>query len=178
MFEHDVQTAPVADWRIVAMKSPSPHPAFCLGLTFIAGLLFVMSSVAIAGAPLKGVDIKLGKNPGGGLASRTTDVSGGFNFGVVPKGSYRITVAAPAGSELAKTRAVEVIVYSAAKAPVSAVLGPSGAARKSGAVEAADFMVIASDGVHPIRGYASSTDSSGTVPVAQKHLHGIVSLIK
>ena len=45
------------------------------------------------GAPLKGVDVKLGKNPGGSPAARvTTDDKGKFNLGVVPAGSYILTL--------------------------------------------------------------------------------------
>ncbi len=54
---------------------------------------------AMAGAPLKGIDVKLGKNPGGGCAARTTDGSGKANFGVWPKGNYTLSLtetAAPA----------------------------------------------------------------------------------
>jgi hypothetical protein len=43
------------------------------------------------GAPLKGVDIKLGKNPGGTAAARTTtDNSGTYGFSNVPNGNYSI----------------------------------------------------------------------------------------
>jgi len=50
----------------------------------------------IMGAPLKGVDVKLGKNPGGTAAARTTtDNSGNFTFTNVPLGSYRIFVDVP-----------------------------------------------------------------------------------
>lgn len=50
----------------------------------------------VAGAPLKGVDVKLGKNPGGSPAARTTtDTKGKFNFGVVPAGSYILTLDLP-----------------------------------------------------------------------------------
>jgi hypothetical protein len=47
------------------------------------------------GAPLKGVDVKLGKNPGGSPAARTTDNEGKINFGVLDKGSYYLIVAVP-----------------------------------------------------------------------------------
>jgi len=47
--------------------------------------------VALAGAPLKGIDVKLGKNPGGGCAARTTDSAGKANFGVWPKGNYTLS---------------------------------------------------------------------------------------
>ena len=48
------------------------------------------------GAPLKGVDIKLGKNPGGSPAARTTtDNSGNYSFTNVPIGQYKIYVDIP-----------------------------------------------------------------------------------
>ena len=41
----------------------------------------------------KGVDIKLGKNPGGSPAARTTtDADGNFTFPVVPAGEYVLTL--------------------------------------------------------------------------------------
>ncbi len=70
-------------------------------------LAFVLASVGLfsavisaqkgpqstAGAPLKGVDVKLGKNPGGSPAARTTtDGGGNFTFGVVPAGDYILTL--------------------------------------------------------------------------------------
>ena len=48
------------------------------------------------GAPLKSVDVKLGKNPGGSPAARTTTgPNGKFIFPVVPKGEYIMTVSLP-----------------------------------------------------------------------------------
>lgn len=58
-----------------------------------AGAVLVLSShLAFAGAPLKGIDVKLGKNPGGGCAARTTDGAGKANFGVWPKGNYTLSI--------------------------------------------------------------------------------------
>lgn len=48
------------------------------------------------GAPLKGVDVKLGRNPGGSPAARTTsDTSGYYTFTNLPLGSYKIYVDIP-----------------------------------------------------------------------------------
>ena len=67
-----------------------PQPFAALALTLL------IATSAFAGSPLKGIDVKLGKNPGGGCSARTTDASGSANFGVWPKGSYTLTFSAPA----------------------------------------------------------------------------------
>lgn len=50
------------------------------------------SPATVNGAPLKGVDIKLGKNPGGQAAARTmtTNENGDANFGILEKGEYYV----------------------------------------------------------------------------------------
>jgi hypothetical protein len=65
------------------------------GMCFVAAAaacLFLAQTV-FAGAPLKGIDVKLGKNPGGGCAARTTDAGGKADFGVWPKGNYTLEFA-------------------------------------------------------------------------------------
>jgi hypothetical protein len=63
--------------------------------------LMLFAQLAFAGAPLKGVDVKLGKNPGGGCAARTTDAGGKADFGVWPKGNYTLDFAPAAASPAA-----------------------------------------------------------------------------
>ncbi len=67
-------------------------------LSAVAFCVLGIQSV-LAGAPLKGIDVKLGKNPGGGCAARATDGAGKANFGVWPKGNYTLSVAPASTSE-------------------------------------------------------------------------------
>jgi hypothetical protein len=74
----------MSNWKRFAGKSLSVMAAVtCIFLT----------QSAFAGAPLKGIDVKLGKNPGGGCAARTTDAGGKADFGVWPKGNYTLAFA-------------------------------------------------------------------------------------
>jgi hypothetical protein len=66
----------------------------------LAAVFALNAGLALAGAPLKGIDVKLGKNPGGGCAARMTDANGNAEF--VPselkgKGNYTIEVSPPPG---------------------------------------------------------------------------------
>jgi hypothetical protein len=78
------------------MSNPKRMAAKSLPVVAAAALLFI-AQLAFAGAPLKGIDVKLGKNPGGGCAARTTDAGGKADFGVWPKGNYTLEFA-PADS--------------------------------------------------------------------------------
>lgn len=79
-----------------------------------AAFLFLAQTV-LAGAPLKGIDVKLGKNPGGGCAARTTDAGGKVDFGVWPKGNYTLEFApaaanGPAGQANDRSLAVPALI--------------------------------------------------------------------
>jgi hypothetical protein len=87
-----------------------------------AALLCLFSPAAFAqkgpqsteGAPLKGVDVKLGRNPGGSAAARTftTDKNGKVDFGVLPKGSYSLQLVSSEKKDGLKTSAeVDGVIY-------------------------------------------------------------------
>jgi hypothetical protein len=74
------------------MNSSNRNVLKSLPVTAVLALM-LFTQVAFAGAPLKGIDVKLGKNPGGGCAARTTDAGGKADFGVWPKGNYTLDFA-------------------------------------------------------------------------------------
>ncbi len=134
------------------------------GIRFFLIAMFIVLSggLALAGAPLKGVDVKLGKNPGGGMAARTvTDDKGNFSFGVVPKGSYSVIIKfmiKPSASAKLAPLPLSVVVHGAVGGDAT---GSVAAARKSGSVIYMDraespAVKIESDGVHPITGTVQS----------------------
>lgn len=69
------------------------EPQFALAA--VAALSLLGAHAASAGSPLKGIDVKLGKNPGGGCSARTTDAAGIADFGVWPKGGYTLSFVSP-----------------------------------------------------------------------------------
>jgi hypothetical protein len=92
-----------------------------LRLILVAAFCVLSVQIALAGAPLKGIDVKLGKNPGGGCAARTTDNAGKANFGVWPKGNYTLSFA-PATAPKSSGHATEREQNAKTAAPVASKL--------------------------------------------------------
>jgi hypothetical protein len=115
-------------------------------MNVVGGLVcFVAVQYAFAGAPLKGVDVKLGKNPGGTVAARVSGVAGDVNFGVLPKGMYTVTISAAkvtANTRMAKPERLHVEIRGASQGVMTHVL----ATASSDAVP----IEIVSDGKTPL----------------------------
>lgn len=101
---------------------------------------------AFAGSPLKGIDVKLGKNPGGGCAARVSGDGGEANFGVWPKGSYTVTFSATNAAPNmrgAKPATLHVEIRGAAQGKITHVL-PAATADRLAPIE------FVSDGKTPL----------------------------
>lgn len=73
-------------------------------LLLLCGGLFLLATSAFAGEPIPGVDVELGKNPGGlAVATGKTNREGMFMFSDVAVGSYRVSVDAGAKGRATKT---------------------------------------------------------------------------
>ena len=106
-------------------------------------LMFVLAThSAFAGAPLKGIDVKLGKNPGGGCAAKVSDSGGAVNFGVWPKGSYTVSFDT-ANLQSSKPTSLHVEILGAAEGTITHVLAASSADR-------VDPIVLTSNGKTPL----------------------------
>ncbi|MEA2339074.1 MAG: hypothetical protein QOE82_3081 [Thermoanaerobaculia bacterium] len=116
-----------------------------------AMLVSLAAVSAWAGAPLKGVDVKLGKNPGGSPAARTTNAEGTIDVGVLPAGSYFVVVETP---KSAHDEDAQIEIKGASEGTVKKrwnfaqkkAFGVDATAREAGV----DKIVFTSDGKHPI----------------------------
>jgi hypothetical protein len=98
----------------------------------LATMCLVLAPAALAGAPIRGVDVKLGSNPGGNAAARaTTDSNGNADFGVVPPGSYSLTVVLPAKTKGATAKDKSPVTADV-KAAVITIEGAKGGTKQLG----------------------------------------------
>jgi len=115
----------------------------------LAMLVALVAFSAWAGAPLKGVDVKLGKNPGGKPAARTTNAEGNADFGVLPAGSYYVIIDGAKNEPDAQIEirgATEGTLKRRWNFAQKKAFSLDATARETGA----DKIILTSDGKHPI----------------------------
>lgn len=130
----------------------------------LAMFVAFVATAAWAGAPLKGVDVKLGKNPGGSPAARTTNAEGKIDFGVLPAGSYYVVVA---GAKDFHEQLVELEIRGPKEGTLKKrwnfaqkkAFGLDPVVREAGT----DTIVFTSDGKHPIEIAATTVRSKSNI---------------
>jgi hypothetical protein len=116
-----------------------------------AMLVSLVAMSAWAGAPLKGVDVKLGKPPGGGAAARTTNTEGKVDFGVLSAGSYYVVID---GAKSVHESEAQIEIHGGSEGTVKKrwnfaqkkAFSLDATAREAGV----DKIAFTSDGKHPI----------------------------
>jgi hypothetical protein len=128
-------------------------------LALTAWLCLAAGHAAFAGAPLKGIDVKLGKNPGGGCAARTTDINGVADFGVWPKGDYTIVIASAPGSTATITGAVGGAIKRDIASDAAARAAPIGFALDGKASLRVQIVAVAR-----VKSHSNTNNNEGTLP--------------
>ncbi|HEX3067364.1 MAG TPA: carboxypeptidase-like regulatory domain-containing protein [Thermoanaerobaculia bacterium] len=136
-----------------ARKSVSIFAVAFIAITFLA-------AAAQAGAPLKGVDVKLGKNPGGGASARTTNAGGNLDLGVLPAGSYYLIISAPKGTDIARDPEAQIEIKGATGGTIKKRwdyakkkafdAAPADSSARAAAPIGEEKIIFNSDGSHPI----------------------------
>ncbi len=129
-----------------------------------------LAAAAHAGAPLKGVDVKLGKNPGGGASARTTNGDGKINFGVLKKGEYYVIISAPKGTDLKKEPEAQIEIKGATGGTIrkrwdyakkkAFDASPAASSARAAAEVGEEKIIFTSDGSHPVEIAATTISKS------------------
>jgi hypothetical protein len=134
---------------------------------FAFATIALLASAAHAGAPLKGVDVKLGKNPGGSPAARTTNAEGKLDLGVLPAGSYYLIISAPKGTDVTRDPEAQIEIKGATGGTIKKRWDyakkkafdapPADSSARAAAPIGEEKIIFTSDGSHPIEIAASAT---------------------
>ena len=127
---------------------------------FAFATIILIAFAAYAGAPLKGVDVKLGKSPGGGASARRTNADGKLDLGILPAGSYYLIISAPKGTDVTRDPEAQIEIKGAtggtikkrwdyAKKKAFDAVPPASSARAAAPV-GDERIIFNSDGSHPI----------------------------
>ena len=105
----------------------------------------------LMGTPIKGVDVKMGRNPGGNAAARaTTDAEGNFALPVVPQGSYTLTFTMPREAQ------AELSVKATVRGSAGEIFDSEVQFKVKLAVAPAPI-ILESDGQNPLTGICETT---------------------
>ena len=136
---------------------------------FTFATIVLLAAAAHAGAPLKGVDVKLGKSPGGGASARTTNADGKLDLGVLPAGAYYLIISAPKGTDVTRDPEAQIEIKGATGGTMKkrwdyARKKAFDAAQTDSSARAAapvgeEKIIFTSDGIHPVV-IAASTNST------------------